>query len=96
MVGGPRSRAGGLSVYLAGPDGRVLGGGVAGVLIAASPVQIESLPQMVDGVCSDDGNAQLEATTHFRKLLSIGSYLMFSICIGLWEYVYKHLTLRKR
>lgn len=33
--------------------------------------KIESLPQMVAGVCSDDGNAQLEATTHFRKLLSI-------------------------
>ncbi|XP_056687341.1 protein FAR1-RELATED SEQUENCE 5-like [Spinacia oleracea] len=32
---------------------------------------IEGLPQMVSGVCSDDGNAQLEATTHFRKLLSI-------------------------
>ena len=38
--GGPRSRGGGLSVSLAGPDGRVLGGGVAGVLIAASPVQV--------------------------------------------------------
>ncbi|KAG5044704.1 hypothetical protein JHK86_014110 [Glycine max] len=33
-------RAGGLSVSLSGPDGRVLGGGVAGLLIAASPVQI--------------------------------------------------------
>ncbi|KAL2945291.1 Importin subunit alpha-1a [Bienertia sinuspersici] len=33
--------------------------------------KIESLPQMVAGVCSDDGNAQLDATTHFRKLLSI-------------------------
>lgn len=38
--GGPRSRTGGLSVSLAGPDGRVLGGGVAGLLIAASPVQV--------------------------------------------------------
>lgn len=37
---GPRSRTGGLSVSLAGPDGRVLGGGVAGLLIAASPVQV--------------------------------------------------------
>ncbi|RZC14504.1 AT-hook motif nuclear-localized protein 10-like [Glycine soja] len=33
-------RAGGLSVSLSGPDGRVLGGGVAGLLVAASPVQI--------------------------------------------------------
>lgn len=38
--GGPRSRTGGLSVSLAGPDGRVLGGGVAGLLTAASPVQV--------------------------------------------------------
>lgn len=38
--GGQRSRTGGLSVSLAGPDGRLLGGGVAGLLIAASPVQI--------------------------------------------------------
>ncbi|XP_073142683.1 AT-hook motif nuclear-localized protein 11-like [Henckelia pumila] len=31
---------GGLNVTLAGPDGHVIGGGVEGVLIAASPVQI--------------------------------------------------------
>ncbi|KAF2290232.1 hypothetical protein GH714_004644 [Hevea brasiliensis] len=37
---GSRSRAGGLSISLAGSDGRVLGGGVAGMLIAASPVQV--------------------------------------------------------
>lgn len=33
-------KRGGLSVALSGPDGRVLGGGVAGLLVAASPVQI--------------------------------------------------------
>ncbi|XAR63074.1 hypothetical protein NMG60_11022887 [Bertholletia excelsa] len=38
--GGPRARSGGLSVSLANPDGRVIGGGVGGVLIAASPVQV--------------------------------------------------------
>ncbi|KAL3532036.1 hypothetical protein ACH5RR_005557 [Cinchona calisaya] len=38
--GGMKSRAGGLSVSLAGPDGRVIGGGVAGLLLAASPIQI--------------------------------------------------------
>ncbi|KAL4384642.1 hypothetical protein GQ457_15G008410 [Hibiscus cannabinus] len=37
---GSRSRSGGLSVSLAGSDGRVLGGGVAGMLWAASPVQV--------------------------------------------------------
>ncbi|KAK4347552.1 hypothetical protein RND71_033891 [Anisodus tanguticus] len=38
--GGQRSRTGGLSVSLAGPDGRVLGGGVAGLLTAAAAVQV--------------------------------------------------------
>ncbi|XP_010927318.1 AT-hook motif nuclear-localized protein 10 [Elaeis guineensis] len=38
--GGQRSRTGGLSVCLAGPDGRVLGGGVAGLLTAASTIQV--------------------------------------------------------
>lgn len=38
--GGTKSRAGGMSVSLAGPDGRVLGGGLAGMLIAAGPVQV--------------------------------------------------------
>ncbi|XP_077241840.1 AT-hook motif nuclear-localized protein 11-like [Tasmannia lanceolata] len=34
------SRTGGLSVSLSSPDGRVIGGGVGGMLIAASPVQV--------------------------------------------------------
>ncbi|XP_059643331.1 AT-hook motif nuclear-localized protein 1-like [Cornus florida] len=38
--GDVRSRTGGLSVSLAGPDGRVIGGGIAGFLIAASPIQM--------------------------------------------------------
>lgn len=38
--GGIRNRAGGMSVSLASPDGRVVGGGVAGLLVAASPVQV--------------------------------------------------------
>lgn len=33
--------------------------------------KLEHLPAMVAGVWSNDGNLQLEATTHFRKLLSI-------------------------
>ncbi|KAH6795297.1 hypothetical protein C2S51_036283 [Perilla frutescens var. frutescens] len=39
-VGGQKSRTGGLSVALAGPDGSVLGGSVAGLLVAASPAQV--------------------------------------------------------
>ncbi|WJX11583.1 hypothetical protein P8452_02179 [Trifolium repens] len=37
---GMRTREGGLSVSLAGPDGRVIGGAVAGLLTAAGPIQI--------------------------------------------------------
>ncbi|XP_042017462.1 AT-hook motif nuclear-localized protein 7-like [Salvia splendens] len=38
--GGMKSRSGGLTVSLASPDGRVIGGGIAGLLMAASPIQI--------------------------------------------------------
>lgn len=47
-------------------------------------MQLESLPAMIAGIWSDDNNLQLEATTQFRKLLSIGktSFLvhMFNFC----------------
>lgn len=39
-IAGSRNRTGGLSVSLASPDGRVIGGGVGGMLIAAGPVQV--------------------------------------------------------
>lgn len=39
-TGGVRSRTGGLSVSLAGPDGRVIGGGIACLLMAAGPIQV--------------------------------------------------------
>ncbi|KAK6794333.1 hypothetical protein RDI58_007786 [Solanum bulbocastanum] len=35
-----KSRSGGMSVSLSGPDGRVMGGGLAGMLVAAGPIQI--------------------------------------------------------
>ncbi|CAA7390921.1 unnamed protein product [Spirodela intermedia] len=38
--GGSRSRSGSLSISLSSPDGRVIGGGVVGLLIAATPVQV--------------------------------------------------------
>ncbi|KAI3808029.1 hypothetical protein L1987_23970 [Smallanthus sonchifolius] len=38
--GGAKGTSGGMSVSLAGPDGRVLGGGLAGMLVAASPIQV--------------------------------------------------------
>jgi len=37
-----KSRSGGMSISLAGPDGRVMGGGLAGLLVAAGPVQVIS------------------------------------------------------
>eukprot|EP01018_Ginkgo_biloba_P022697 Gb_16856 [translate_table: standard] len=39
-VGGTQAKTGGLSVSLAGQDGNVVGGGVGGLLVAASPVQV--------------------------------------------------------
>lgn len=49
--GGQRSRTGGLSVSLSGPDGRVLGGSVAGLLTALSPVQVNLLLSHNDRQC---------------------------------------------
>ncbi|XP_022717890.1 AT-hook motif nuclear-localized protein 13-like isoform X2 [Durio zibethinus] len=46
---GSRSRTGGLSVSLAGSDGQVLGGGVVGMLQAASTVQVIVGSFIVDG-----------------------------------------------
>jgi importin subunit alpha-1 len=46
-------------------------------LIAAPCNQLEGLPMMVQGVWSEDPAQQLEATTQFRKLLSIGATQSF-------------------
>ena len=35
-----KSRSGGMSVSLSGPDGQVMGGGLAGMLVAAGPIQV--------------------------------------------------------
>ncbi|XP_011100109.1 AT-hook motif nuclear-localized protein 10 [Sesamum indicum] len=58
-VAGHKSRTGGLSIALAGPDGRVMGGCVAGLLVAASPVQV-----IVGSFLPD---CQREATTNFME-----------------------------
>ncbi|KAL6986233.1 hypothetical protein U1Q18_019601 [Sarracenia purpurea var. burkii] len=39
-TGGPHNRTGGLSISFCTPDGHVIGGGVGGMLIAGSPVQV--------------------------------------------------------
>ncbi|KAF8780970.1 hypothetical protein HU200_000936 [Digitaria exilis] len=59
--GGHRSRTGGLSVSLAGPDGRILGGSVAGLLTAASPVQI------IAGSFNTDGKKEPPKQQHHHQ-----------------------------
>ncbi|KAK4374285.1 hypothetical protein RND71_004962 [Anisodus tanguticus] len=59
-IGGQRSRTGGLSVSLAGTDGRILGGCVAGVLTAASPVQV------IVGSFITDGRKEPKSVNHFE------------------------------
>ncbi|KAJ0014853.1 hypothetical protein Pint_19702 [Pistacia integerrima] len=45
--------------------------GLQNIHASAVEKKLEHLPAMVAGVWTDDGNLQLEATTQFRKLLSI-------------------------
>lgn len=59
------SRTGGLSVSLAGPDGQVVGGGVAGLLMAATPVQM-----VVGSFLSEAKKSQLKATKAENPLKS--------------------------
>lgn len=71
-----RNRSGGLSISLASPDGHVIGGGVGGMLTAASPVQVivgsfiwttlKTKPKIVKGT-EGDGDSQ-----HF----SVGSTML--------------------
>ncbi|XP_028765878.1 AT-hook motif nuclear-localized protein 10 isoform X3 [Neltuma alba] len=62
------SRTGGLSVSLSGPDGRVLGGGVAGLLTAASPVQVVVGSFIADGGKASKSANQLEILSAPPKL----------------------------
>lgn len=50
--GGTKSRTGGMSVSLAGPDGRVVGGGLAGLLVAAGPVQVKTIKLFLSHIFS--------------------------------------------
>ncbi|GLT35284.1 hypothetical protein SLA2020_097510 [Shorea laevis] len=70
--GGQRSRTGGLSVSLSGPDGRVLGGGVAGLLTAASPVQVVVGSFIADGRKESKSKHQTEASPAQPKLPASG------------------------
>ncbi|WOK94146.1 hypothetical protein Cni_G02848 [Canna indica] len=70
---GQRSRTGGLSVSLAGPDGRVLGGGVAGLLLAASPVQVILGSFIPDGRKESKQVNPLDPTSDLGKLAPAGT-----------------------
>ncbi|XP_059441545.1 AT-hook motif nuclear-localized protein 13-like [Corylus avellana] len=77
---GNRSRTGGLSVSLAGSDGRVLGGGVAGMLMAASPVQVIVGSFIADGKKPNSNNlksgpsaAPVPQMLNFGAPLTVGS-----------------------
>ncbi|THU57431.1 hypothetical protein C4D60_Mb03t03460 [Musa balbisiana] len=71
--GGQRSRTGGLSVSLAGTDGRVLGGGVAGLLTAASPVQVIVGSFIADGRKETKKANPLEPMSAPGKLVPAGT-----------------------
>ncbi|XWS24631.1 hypothetical protein CRYUN_Cryun28dG0119200 [Craigia yunnanensis] len=70
--GGQRSRTGGLSVSLSGPDGRVLGGGVAGLLTAASPVQVVVGSFIADGRKERKSAYRMESLSAPPKLATGG------------------------
>ncbi|KAL7261557.1 hypothetical protein ACSBR1_000070 [Camellia fascicularis] len=69
---GQRSRTGGLSVTLAGPDGRVLGGCVAGLLTAATPVQLIMGSFIADGGKESKAVNQMEQLSAPSKLFPVG------------------------
>ncbi|KAL3647254.1 hypothetical protein CASFOL_008222 [Castilleja foliolosa] len=73
-TGGMRNRTGGMSVSLASPDGRVVGGGVAGLLVAASPVQIV--------IGSFLASSQVEQKTNKHKPESVSIISAASIPMG--------------
>ncbi|KAJ7952674.1 AT-hook motif nuclear-localized protein [Quillaja saponaria] len=73
---GSRSRTGGLSVSLAGTDGRVLGGGVAGMLTAASPVQVIVGSFLADGKKSNSKMLKTGASSApSSQMLNFGAHL---------------------
>ena len=58
---------------------------------------MESLPVMVQGVQSNDPASQLEATTQFRKLLSIGVYASLPVqsAFIIWFYACMYVLVAK-
>ena len=67
-------RARGPAVCVCALPGASLNDPAAPALTPPCPPQLDSLPAMVQGVCSDNVELQLSATAQFRKLLSIGPW----------------------
>ncbi|KAJ8762217.1 hypothetical protein K2173_007373 [Erythroxylum novogranatense] len=67
-----RTRTGGLSVSLSGPDGRVLGGCVAGLLTAASPVQVVVGSFIADGRKESKSANQVEPLPAITGVPAVG------------------------
>ncbi|KAA8520826.1 hypothetical protein F0562_011499 [Nyssa sinensis] len=93
--GGPHNRTGGLSVSLCSPDGHVIGGGVGGMLIAASPVQVvvcsfvyggsKTKNKTVAGVTSEENSAlQSGEKSATPASASPGQNLTPNSAAGLW------------
>lgn len=68
--GATKSRCGGMSVSLAGQDGRVVGGGLAGLLVAAGPVQVRQLCLSLSIFSQINGFWKLQLTCFFLKKCS--------------------------
>ncbi|KAG2240462.1 hypothetical protein Bca4012_023344 [Brassica carinata] len=63
---GTRSRTGGMTVSLASPDGRVVGGGVAGLLVAATPIQVV-VGSFIAGANHQDQNPRKQQNHNFTS-----------------------------
>lgn len=92
---GTRSRSGGMSVSLASPDGRVVGGGVAGLLIAASPVQVSIALSHSFGVKRKGLGFYLGSRNDTCVHDSRACFSLFAVCLGVrLNFVSVHINRR--
>lgn len=81
-----KSRCGGMSVSLAGQDGRVVGGGLAGLLIAAGPVQVIQISLFL---------YQLVFTDHWILVVAVDKIILINdIITGLFNRLWLVVSLR--
>ncbi|ERN06854.1 hypothetical protein AMTRI_Chr06g174480 [Amborella trichopoda] len=75
-TGGTFSRTGGVSVCLSGSDGRIVGGGVGGPLVAACPVQVIVGSFVVDGKKDPNQDGKSEASGSKLSTSMVGAMPM--------------------